>query len=381
MLTLTIIGMTVYAFSSFFSFAITLVVLIRLILDNDRSRKTKSFIASVISTAVLMVLFGLADLLEEFKDTPIPYIMFLLIIIGSCFTLYQRCMYSFEVIGYKGPDAKYIKFGLMILYFGVAAFALVAVASSGFSDNIVFSITNGNFKAERFWYIVYGIFFSPAIVMAIFSLFAATKKENYAIKGDCIYVAIYLLGAVLPVIYTSPIDITSLFGAFFTVVYYTGNLRSKVTMDELTHISNRTLMIKKLNATVGMKNYYFFTVHAEDFKHINEAFGYAAGDAALIRVADTLKTIAPRNIMVGRLNGGHFAMLGELPSEQDATNLCHAIYQDLKRKNGKEKDEWKVNVSIGFTTCDKEELKTVPDIIKAASKSLEENKARHVGMN
>ncbi len=328
------------------------------------------FIVSVGLTSFCMLMFGIANLLEEYNTTAAPYVAFMFVLVGSCLTLHQRCLYCLKVIGYKGPDAKYLKFGLLILYLGVAAFVLTVIITSGFNDNIIFSLAGGHFKAERFWYLVYGIFFFPAVVMAIASLIASTKKKNYAIKGDCIYVAVYLLSAVLPSFYSSPIDLMSLFGAFFTLIYYTDSLRSKVTMDEMTRISNRTLIIKKLSASIGLENYYFFLINTDNFRNLNDVYGYAEGDAALVRVADTLKKVAPRNIIVGRIGAAEFAMLGELPSVESANALCEAVYESLKVQNGKEDTEWKVTVSIGYAECSNEELKTVPDILKAAEKSL-----------
>jgi len=369
--------MTVYAFSSFLSFAITIVVLVRLIIDRDHSAKSKMFIVSVALTALLMLFFGAADLLEEFDTTPIPYIAFLLVIIASCLALHQRCIYCLEVMRYKGPDAKYLRFGLLMLYFGVAVFAIAAVASTGFKDNIIFSIVDKNFKAERFWFIVYGVFFFPAIALSIAALFSAGQKKNYANREDCIYCAIYLLSAVLPIIYVSPIDLTSLFGAFFTLIYYTSHLRSQVTMDAVTHISNRTLIIKRLNTSIGLKGHYFFLVTVDGFKKINDAYGYSEGDQALVRIADTLKNVAPRNIVVGRLSSGKFAMLGEMSGDEAANKLCLEIYDSLKKKNGREDKEWKVTVSIGYINLGTEGLETVPDTIKAAEESQNNMKEAH----
>jgi len=50
-------------------------------------------------------------------------------------------------------------------------------------------------------------------------------------------------------------------------------------------------------------------VDLDGYKTINDRFGHAGGDAALVRVAEVIRSVTRRNDIVGRLGGDEFALL------------------------------------------------------------------------
>lgn len=69
----------------------------------------------------------------------------------------------------------------------------------------------------------------------------------------------------------------------------------------------------------------------DDLDHINDTFGYDAGDQVLVRVAEVVSKLVRHNEMFCRLRGDEFAILIRNAAENDATvlaqRIAHAIAQ------------------------------------------------------
>ncbi|MBK7973223.1 MAG: GGDEF domain-containing protein [Deltaproteobacteria bacterium] len=84
--------------------------------------------------------------------------------------------------------------------------------------------------------------------------------------------------------------------------------------DELTGIANRRGFADYLRRTLHAASRH--TEHGvvafidiDDFKHVNDTYGHAAGDAALVHVAEVLTTSTRLSDFVARLHGDEFAVL------------------------------------------------------------------------
>jgi diguanylate cyclase (GGDEF)-like protein len=84
--------------------------------------------------------------------------------------------------------------------------------------------------------------------------------------------------------------------------------------DSLTPISNRRAFLRDLTRMIGYVERYgaacsllYFDLNG--LKAINDGFGHAAGDAALIHVADMLLAHTRSSDVVGRLGGDEFGVL------------------------------------------------------------------------
>jgi diguanylate cyclase (GGDEF)-like protein/hemerythrin-like metal-binding protein/PAS domain S-box-containing protein len=94
----------------------------------------------------------------------------------------------------------------------------------------------------------------------------------------------------------------------------TAQLEQLMLTDPLTGIGNRRLLIKRLDEeTVRAHRYQrpltaiFFDL--DHFKRVNDTHGHAAGDALLIRVAETLKSNLRECDLLGRFGGEEFIVL------------------------------------------------------------------------
>ena len=100
--------------------------------------------------------------------------------------------------------------------------------------------------------------------------------------------------------------------------------------DSLAPIRNRRAFLRDLARTISHVERYgtpfsllYFDVNG--LKSINDRFGHAAGDAALIHVAEVLSASTRRSDIVGRLGGDEFPVLLALVDERTALDKARRL--------------------------------------------------------
>ena len=86
--------------------------------------------------------------------------------------------------------------------------------------------------------------------------------------------------------------------------------------DPLTHLANRNLIVGHLDRVVAgctRHNEYcaVMSINLDDFRLINEQYGYETGDTVLIEVARRIHAAVRANDIVGRMEGDEFIVLLE----------------------------------------------------------------------
>jgi diguanylate cyclase (GGDEF)-like protein/PAS domain S-box-containing protein len=107
--------------------------------------------------------------------------------------------------------------------------------------------------------------------------------------------------------------------------------------DPLTGLANRVLLrdhleraVARLDRSPGRVALLF--VDLDDFKRVNDAFGHAAGDDILCRVAERLLGAVRSEDVVGRQSGDEFAiLLGRIQDDDELATLAERILAELRR--------------------------------------------------
>jgi len=153
------------------------------------------------------------------------------------------------------------------------------------------------------------------------------------------------------------------------------------TMDELTRLSNRRgfeslsrhalSMCKRLNKPASML--YF---DLDLFKQINDRYGHAEGDRALISFSAILTESFRESDVIGRLGGDEFAVfLTNTTAAERATALAH-FEAAVNTYNRAGKRGYDLQYSVGAIGYDAGEHDTIGDLMNGADALMYQQKKR-----
>ncbi len=152
--------------------------------------------------------------------------------------------------------------------------------------------------------------------------------------------------------------------------------------DELTQLCNRRAFFENARtlmdrSDIGSFEISVIMVDVDLFKKVNDHFGHQAGDAALVAVANILRSAMPSDRGVaGRIGGEEFALLFIDPSRDEGARLCEKIRSETAAAAIREGGNiFNITVSIGHTIIAARE--SVETGLTRADKAL--YTAKHLG--
>ena len=129
------------------------------------------------------------------------------------------------------------------------------------------------------------------------------------------------------------------------------------TLDELTNISNRRgfMFLAQQNLNLCVQHKFpaaLIFIDLDKFKPINDKFGHAEGDAALIAFARQMKCTFRNSDLVGRLGGDEFVALLTSTSKQQAEYVIKKFSHSLKKYYQEANRGYDVSFSYGIVEFD-----------------------------
>lgn len=131
--------------------------------------------------------------------------------------------------------------------------------------------------------------------------------------------------------------------------------------DPLTGLANRTLLQDVLKRVLDQPNpesrVGVIAVDLDGFKGLNDRFGHAVGDNALVHVAGVLRMAAADRGTVARLGGDEFVIVVQ-DDDVSATlfEIANSIHQGLKRPVQVKRHQITLHASVGIALADSETL-------------------------
>ncbi|HRY24505.1 MAG TPA: GGDEF domain-containing protein [Geminicoccaceae bacterium] len=117
-------------------------------------------------------------------------------------------------------------------------------------------------------------------------------------------------------------------------------LRRLATTDDLTGLSNRRHFVERAREAMAIAQRYdqwvtFAVVDVDRFKHLNDRFGHAAGDRALVVLAAVLRANLRATDLAARFGGDEFVLLMPLTDPKAgrvaAERIRRAVREDCGR--------------------------------------------------
>ena len=165
------------------------------------------------------------------------------------------------------------------------------------------------------------------------------------------------------------------------VFLYINMQESRIYSDALTGMNNRRKANEYLGARLrevsGDAPLYIYMCDVNSFKKINDGYGHAEGDRALVLAANAIKNaLSRRDGFAARFGGDEF-LLALAPSPDSDGFDPEAVIGDIEKKLTKSCERsnkpYNVTLSIGYTRCTDPE-KTLLDCVRDADEMLYERK-------
>ena len=161
--------------------------------------------------------------------------------------------------------------------------------------------------------------------------------------------------------------------------FYIQNMQTLVSVDALTRLNNRGQIARYMRQARYKENVksYSLMIDIDNFKTINDTYGHAEGDRALILVSDVLKKAVEQTrsaVFIGRYGGDEFTVFfqcaeGDVLPEQMIENV-RAV---LKEKQREAALPYQLNISVGYDVL-RDRNDTMEASLLRADKNLYENK-------
>ncbi|WP_294427587.1 GGDEF domain-containing protein [uncultured Treponema sp.] len=376
-----------YALCDLFCASIIGILLYTTLTDVDRTNKRIHLIAVLITVIVYCIsdslwIFSYCNFIIPCTRVPryITSIIKYIIISGCSYTI---CRFFFSiwesVVGSRKRRSKTIFLPIVIL--------VLAVITTPFT-HLIFEINNFGFMLKGPLYQLFTtVLFGYLIVFSIFSVIFYFQTENDFAKEQYSFVLIYtipaLFGAYIHYHHWT-IPSFAIGFTFATLIIYIFQMRDMVSLDALTGINNRRQgerffmeQISRINEEPHqlMECLFLFMMDLNKFKAINDNYGHAEGDKALIATSEVLKEACShirRRCILSRFGGDEF-VIGVVFTPDEAHLLNEKINELIIKKNEELNTPYKISISVGYTYY-KKEFRDLRTFLSKADKIMYEMK-------
>ncbi|WNM26259.1 EAL domain-containing protein [Demequina capsici] len=158
-------------------------------------------------------------------------------------------------------------------------------------------------------------------------------------------------------------------------------LAHRAMHDPLTGLANRTLLQEVLQRVLAksaeLEHVGVIAVDLDGFKGLNDRFGHATGDNALVHVAGVLRAAAGSRGTVSRIGGDEFIIVVQSPDCAAAMReIADAIHVGLRRPLQVKRHQIALNASVGIAVADADTVSGGPtSLLSAADAAMYRAKA------
>lgn len=153
-------------------------------------------------------------------------------------------------------------------------------------------------------------------------------------------------------------------------------------LDELTNLHNRRGFMMLAQHSINLcarkeipASLVFFDLN--EFKPINDEFGHAEGDRALIAIADQMKKVFRDSDIIARLGGDEFVVLFTNVTREQAEETIARFRRSLKRYNQEANRGYEISFAYGVVEFIPEKHHTIEALLDEGDSLMYEEKKQN----
>ena len=164
--------------------------------------------------------------------------------------------------------------------------------------------------------------------------------------------------------------------------FYIQNMQTLISVDDLTRLNNRGQINRHMRQIQYRDSVptYVMMIDVDKFKAINDTFGHAEGDRALVTISDALKAACDQiksPVFLGRYGGDEFTIILQATEDDEQPEYLASSIQNILSKMVKEKNlPYHLQISIGYEKLSGEK-DSLHSCLARADKKLYQVKHKH----
>ena len=156
-------------------------------------------------------------------------------------------------------------------------------------------------------------------------------------------------------------------------------LQIRSTTDELTGLCNRRGFLSLFQQQLRLSERHgrgllLFFIDLDGMKSINDTFGHAEGDHALVWTAELLRKTFRSSDIIARMGGDEFAVVAVEAEPSCVEIMMERLTGNLQVINSLSNRSYSLRFSIGVTYYDPAEPLTIDEMLKRADAAMYEDK-------
>ena len=197
------------------------------------------------------------------------------------------------------------------------------------------------------------------VTVLVFALRKARFENNPIERKKLLYIGFFpltvVVGGIIQVSLLPKLPIFCFCSTFLMLRFYIQSMETQISIDGLTKLNNRTQLMRYVTQNTNFykedRMTFVVMIDVNDFKQINDTYGHAEGDRALMIIADSLKAVSKtRNIsaFLGRYGGDEFIMIVYPESEEELAVLASEIRREIEQECRGNQTPYIISIAIGY---------------------------------
>ena len=211
----------------------------------------------------------------------------------------------------------------------------------------------------------------------------ARSEENPSAKRKHLFIGFFpllvIIGGLVEALFCPHIPIYCFTCLILMLVFYIQSIMGQVSLDPLTGLNNRGQLMRYASQMSALfqegRLTFVVMMDVNNFKEINDTYGHAEGDKALVTIAESLKKVVNSHNMpsfLARYGGDEFILIAHPERKNEIDQMISEFRGELKQKDER---PYCLSISAGYDQLTGEH-DTIQDCIQRADKKLYQDK-RH----
>src|ERR671925_675237 len=160
------------------------------------------------------------------------------------------------------------------------------------------------------------------------------------------------------------------------VVQYQQHLEYQTQVDSLTGLFNRRAFEKKVHEEFERAKRYhnplsLLILDIDNFKTINDTYGHHGGDAALVRISETLREKTRQSDFSCRYGGEEFVLILPETDQESALQVASKVHEEIRLSTfGTPNRPFALTVSVGLSSTSSKHYSEWQEMLEDADQAL-----------